>query len=206
MAPMISRCRSGRLSRCAPGFHHNDGGFVLRHEVPELDLCHLLAELHVPGHAGPVKLENVLCQVHPNHCILHLPSFPLCAPNTTTLAHCDAVFGRTATTPSPSQRCTRAARRERHPCRIGHWPTGLSSVHPEGLCRCSYLGRHIKELPRRGNEIRTVSRNGMKKGQVAVARKLAMILYCIWVDGAVFEWGEELPARPTFDPTRRLQA
>ena len=28
----------------------------------------------------------------------------------------------------------------------------------------------------------------MKKAQVAIARKLAVILHCIWTDGTVFEW------------------
>ena len=42
--------------------------------------------------------------------------------------------------------------------------------------------------------LRLSKRNGMKKAQVAVARKLAVILHCIWVDGTVFEWGKELPA------------
>jgi hypothetical protein len=32
----------------------------------------------------------------------------------------------------------------------------------------------------------------MKKAQVAVARKLAVILHCIWVDGTTFQWGKEL--------------
>ncbi|MGO4441533.1 IS110 family transposase, partial [Rhizobium sp. RAF56] len=31
-------------------------------------------------------------------------------------------------------------------------------------------------------------RIGMKKAKVAVARKLAVILHCIWVDGTTFEW------------------
>jgi hypothetical protein len=31
----------------------------------------------------------------------------------------------------------------------------------------------------------------MKKAQVAVARKLAIILHCIWVDGTTFEWRSE---------------
>ena len=41
--------------------------------------------------------------------------------------------------------------------------------------------------------LRLAKRNGMKKAQVAVARKLAVILHCIWVDGTVFEWGKEMP-------------
>jgi len=39
--------------------------------------------------------------------------------------------------------------------------------------------------------LRLAKRNGMKKAQVAVARKLAVILHCIWVDGTSFEWGKE---------------
>ena len=42
--------------------------------------------------------------------------------------------------------------------------------------------------------LRLAKRNGMKKAQVAVSPKLAVILHCIWVDGTVFEWGKELPA------------
>lgn len=38
---------------------------------------------------------------------------------------------------------------------------------------------------------RLAKRNGMKKAQVAVARKLAVILHCIWVDGTTFQWGKE---------------
>lgn len=36
--------------------------------------------------------------------------------------------------------------------------------------------------------LRLAKRIGMKKAQVAVARKLAVILHCIWVDGTTFEW------------------
>jgi len=37
--------------------------------------------------------------------------------------------------------------------------------------------------------LRLAKRSSMKKAQVAVARKLAIILHCIWVDGTEFEWG-----------------
>jgi transposase len=37
--------------------------------------------------------------------------------------------------------------------------------------------------------MRLAKRSGTKKAQVAVARKLAIILHCIWVDGTTFEWG-----------------
>ncbi|MFH1344008.1 MAG: IS110 family transposase [Pseudomonadota bacterium] len=39
--------------------------------------------------------------------------------------------------------------------------------------------------------MRLAKRNSMKKAQVAVARKLAVILHCIWVDGTSFQWGKE---------------
>ena len=46
------------------------------------------------SHRRPVKLENTLCQIHPYHRILHLAVLSACvALNTTTLAHCDAVWG-----------------------------------------------------------------------------------------------------------------
>jgi transposase len=37
--------------------------------------------------------------------------------------------------------------------------------------------------------MKLAKRIGMKKAKVAVARKIAVILYCIWVDGTSFEWG-----------------
>ena len=36
-----------------------------------------------------------------------------------------------------------------------------------------------------------VRRIGSKKAHVAVARKLAVILHCIWTDGTEFEWGQQ---------------
>lgn len=36
---------------------------------------------------------------------------------------------------------------------------------------------------------RLVKRIGAKKAKVAVARKIAVILHCIWTDGTQFEWG-----------------
>jgi transposase len=35
---------------------------------------------------------------------------------------------------------------------------------------------------------------GGKKAKVAVARKIAIILHCIWTDGTSFEWGVEKEA------------
>ena len=39
--------------------------------------------------------------------------------------------------------------------------------------------------------IRLMKRVGAKKAKVAVARKIAVILHCIWTDGTSFEWGAE---------------
>jgi transposase len=39
--------------------------------------------------------------------------------------------------------------------------------------------------------IRLMKRVGAKKAKVAVARKIAVILHCIWTDGTSFEWGVE---------------
>jgi transposase len=38
--------------------------------------------------------------------------------------------------------------------------------------------------------IRLAARVGLKKATVAVARKLSIILYRIWVDNSKFQWGE----------------
>jgi transposase len=38
--------------------------------------------------------------------------------------------------------------------------------------------------------MKLAKRVGMKKAKVAIARKLAVILHCIWVDGTSFEWGQ----------------
>ena len=37
---------------------------------------------------------------------------------------------------------------------------------------------------------RLVKRIGLKKAKVAIARKLAVILHCIWSDGTEFNWGK----------------
>lgn len=50
------------------------------------------------------------------------------------------------------------------------------------------LYRTKKWCPLKAWGLRLVKRAGTKKAQVAVARKLAVILHCIWVDGTTFEW------------------
>lgn len=48
--------------------------------------------------------------------------------------------------------------------------------------------------------LRLAKRNGMKKAQVAVARKLAVILHCIRVDGTIFDWSEGKNLEKDRDP------
>lgn len=42
--------------------------------------------------------------------------------------------------------------------------------------------------------MKLAKRVGIKKAKVAIARKIAIILHCIWVDGTSFEWGQQKTA------------
>lgn len=42
--------------------------------------------------------------------------------------------------------------------------------------------------------VRLTKRVGSRKARVAVARKIAVIQHCIWVDGTEFEWGKPVAA------------
>ena len=39
--------------------------------------------------------------------------------------------------------------------------------------------------------VRPVKRNGLRKAKVAVARKLAVILHRMWIDGTEFNWSKK---------------
>jgi transposase len=39
--------------------------------------------------------------------------------------------------------------------------------------------------------LRLVKRIGLKKAKVAIARKMAIVLHCIWSDGTEFDWGKQ---------------
>jgi hypothetical protein len=41
--------------------------------------------------------------------------------------------------------------------------------------------------------LRLAKRSGLKKAKIAVARKLAVIMHCMWVDGASFRWSATEP-------------
>lgn len=74
--------------------------------------------------------------------------------------------------------------------------TGRISKIGDGLAR-TYLfeaaGVLISRIERwstlKAWGVRLSKRVGTKKARVAVVRKLAIILHCIWVDGTEFEWG-----------------
>ena len=42
--------------------------------------------------------------------------------------------------------------------------------------------------------LRIAKRSGLRKAKVAVARKLAVILHRMWVDGTEFSWSKEAAA------------
>ena len=74
--------------------------------------------------------------------------------------------------------------------------TGRISKRGDRLTR-SYLfeaANVLLRVVRRGSPLKSwglklVKRIGPKKAKVAVARKLATILHCIWTDGTQFDWG-----------------
>ena len=42
--------------------------------------------------------------------------------------------------------------------------------------------------------VKLAKRNGLRKAKVAVARKLAVILHRMWIDGTEFNWSKEIAA------------
>jgi transposase len=75
--------------------------------------------------------------------------------------------------------------------------TGRISKRGDRLTR-SYLfeaANVLLRVVRRGSPLKSwglklTKRIGPKKAKVAVARKLAIILHCIWTDGTQFDWGK----------------
>jgi transposase len=45
--------------------------------------------------------------------------------------------------------------------------------------------------------VRVAQRRGMRRAIVAVARRLAVVLHRMWVDGSEFRWSEDSAAVPT---------
>jgi hypothetical protein len=42
--------------------------------------------------------------------------------------------------------------------------------------------------------MKLAKRIGVKKAKVAIARKIAVIFHCIWVDGTSLDWGQAKPS------------
>lgn len=54
----------------------------------------------------------------------------------------------------------------------------------------------LLKVVRRGSPLKSwgaklAKRIGTKKAKVAIARKMAVILHCIWTDGTQFEWSRD---------------
>ncbi len=72
--------------------------------------------------------------------------------------------------------------------RISRWGDGLLRAYLFEAATV-LLHRTNKWSPLKAWGMKLAKRIGMKKAKVAIARKIAVILYCIWVDGTSFEWG-----------------
>jgi transposase len=44
--------------------------------------------------------------------------------------------------------------------------------------------------------IRVAKRTGLREAKVAVARKLAVVLHRMWIDGTEFKWSKEVTNQP----------
>ena len=72
--------------------------------------------------------------------------------------------------------------------KISRWGDGLlRSYLFEAATVLLYRTKKWSSLKAWGMKL--AKRIGMKKAKVAIARKIAVILPCIWVDGTSFEWG-----------------
>jgi transposase len=72
--------------------------------------------------------------------------------------------------------------------RISRWGDGLMRTYLfEAATVLLYRTKKWSSLKAWGMKL--AKRIGMKKAKVAIARKIAVILHCIWVDGTSFEWG-----------------
>ena len=56
---------------------------------------------------------------------------------------------------------------------------------------CSLLTRVPKWSVLKAWGMRLAKRNGLRKAKVAVARKLAVILHRMWIDGTEFTWSNK---------------
>jgi hypothetical protein len=70
---MTSLCQFPRpIVRATAGFKDDQAGVLSGHECGELLSRELFAKLYFSCPQGAVDLKNILCQINPNHHILHL--------------------------------------------------------------------------------------------------------------------------------------
>ena len=60
----------------------------------------------------------------------------------------------------------------------------------------SLLTRTVRFSALKRWAMEVAKRRGMQRAKVALTRKLATVLHCMWVDGTEFQWGKE-PATAT---------
>ena len=68
-------------------------------------------------------------------------------------------------------------------------PHRLAYRHPVAVSVLLHQTQRWSTLKAWG--VRLMKRVGAKKAKVAVARKIAVILHCIWTDGTSFQWGTQ---------------
>jgi transposase len=73
--------------------------------------------------------------------------------------------------------------------RISRWGDGLLRAYLFEAATV-LLHRTKKWSSLKSWGLKLAKRVGMKKAKVAIARKIAVILHCIWVDGTSFEWSQ----------------
>ena len=85
--------------------------------------------------------------------------------------------------------------------KISRWGDGLlRSYLFEAATVLLYRTKKWSSLKAWGMKL--AKRIGMKKAKVAIARKIAVILHCIWVDGTSFEWGQQRRRDRNFSSVR----
>jgi len=61
----------------------------------------------------------------------------------------------------------------------------------------SVLARGTKWSWLKAWAMQIAKRRGIKKAIVALARRLAVVMHCMWMDGTEFRWTREVVDRPT---------
>ncbi len=65
---------------------------------------------------------------------------------------------------------------------------------PNGALRGVVLTRTTRWSALKAWAMRIAKKRGLKRARVAFARKLAVIMHRMWLDGSEFRWTDEVPA------------